>query len=220
MRTPLSNLPPGDRFFLAAGVVGVTALALWVVRSSSPWPLPDAADGPRTIELVEAGPSAPAAVESHARSSAASDLARPSNPRWIVPVRGVDPADLRDTFDDPRGGDRVHAAVDIHAPAGTEVLAATDGEILRLFESEFGGTTLYQLAADRRTVLYYAHLQGYAAGVASGMQVETGTVLGYVGDTGNAVPGDYHLHFAVWTVDDRTDFWTGDPVDPLPFLRR
>ena len=53
------------------------------------------------------------------------------------------------------------------ASAGTPVLAVSDGQIVKLFQSERGGTTIYQLSPDKKLVFYYAHLQGYADGVGS-----------------------------------------------------
>jgi len=63
----------------------------------------------------------------------------------IVPVAGVRPDQLIDTFDDARSEGRVHDAIDIPAAAETPVLAASSGKILKLFQSERGGTTIYQL---------------------------------------------------------------------------
>ena len=83
----------------------------------------------------------------------------------IIPVAGVRPDQLIDTYDDARSEGRLHDAIDIMAPAGTPVLAATSGKILRLFQSDKGGITIYQLNADEKTVYYYAHLQSYAAGL-------------------------------------------------------
>ena len=136
----------------------------------------------------------------------------------VIPVEGIRPNDLINTFDDARGQNREHDAIDIIAPRGTPVLAATDGRILRLFESERGGLTIYQLGLDERTVYYYAHLNGYAEGLAAEQRVRRGQVIGAVGDTGNAVPGNYHLHFAIWTVEDPAQFWDGTPVNPYPLL--
>src|SRR5690606_35547773 len=72
----------------------------------------------------------------------------------IVPVAGVTPDELVDTFAQIRGTGRRHEAIDIPGPRGTPVLAVTDGEILRLTEHDSGGITLYQLAPDRRTMFY------------------------------------------------------------------
>lgn len=136
----------------------------------------------------------------------------------IIPVAGIEPDDLIDTFEEARSQRRTHDAIDIIAPHRTPVLAAADGTIVRLFESEHGGTTIYQLAPDDRTVYYYAHLDGYAEGVRDGVFVQQGAVIGYVGDTGNAVPGNYHLHFAIWRTDDPKNFWDGESINPYPLL--
>jgi murein DD-endopeptidase MepM/ murein hydrolase activator NlpD len=109
----------------------------------------------------------------------------------IVPVAGVRPDQLLDTFDDARSEGRVHDAIDIPAAAETPVLAAADGKILKLFNSEKGGTTIYQLSANNELVFYYAHLARYADGLAEGNVVKQGEVIAYVGDTGNAGPGNY-----------------------------
>jgi murein DD-endopeptidase MepM/ murein hydrolase activator NlpD len=137
----------------------------------------------------------------------------------IIPVAGIQPENLIDTFADARSANRSHDAIDIIAPRRTPVLAAADGTIVRLFNSENGGITLYQLAPDNRTVYYYAHLDGYADGVRDSVFAKQGAVIGYVGDTGNAVPGNYHLHFAIWITDDPKNFWDGESINPYPLLR-
>ncbi len=138
----------------------------------------------------------------------------------IVPVAGVRPDHLQDTFADSRSAGRVHDAIDIPAPAGTPVLAAADGEILKLFQSERGGTTIYQLSADKKLVFYYAHLQGYADRLFEGKSVRQGEVIGYVGDSGNAGPGNYHLHFSIAVVADPKRYWEGVNINPFPLLHK
>jgi murein DD-endopeptidase MepM/ murein hydrolase activator NlpD len=138
----------------------------------------------------------------------------------IVPVAGVRPEQLIDTFKDARSEGRVHDAIDIPAPAGTPVLAAADGEIIKLFPSEKGGTTIYQLSMDKKLVFYYAHLQRYAEGIAVGNHVRQGDVIAYVGDTGNAGAGNYHLHFSISIVADPKRYWEGTNINPYPLLHR
>ena len=139
--------------------------------------------------------------------------------KLIIPVVGVRPDQLLDTFTDARSEGRVHDAIDIPAPAGTPVVAAADGEIIKLFQSERGGTTIYQLSTDRKLVFYYAHLQRYADGIAAGKFVKQGEVIGYVGDTGNAGAGNFHLHFSISVVPDPKRYWEGTNINPYPLLR-
>ena len=86
----------------------------------------------------------------------------------IIPVAGVKPEQLIDTFDDARSEGRVHDAIDIMAPAETPVIAAAEGKIIKLFQSERGGITIYQLNANQDLIFYYAHLSRYADGLAEG----------------------------------------------------
>jgi murein DD-endopeptidase MepM/ murein hydrolase activator NlpD len=140
--------------------------------------------------------------------------------KLIIPVAGVRPDQLLDTFSDARSEGRVHDAIDIPAPAGTPVLAAADGEIVKLFQSERGGTTVYQLSTDKKLVYYYAHLQRYANGLTVGKLVRQGEVIAYVGDTGNAGAGNYHLHFSIAAINDPKRYWEGTNINPYPLLRK
>lgn len=139
--------------------------------------------------------------------------------KLIVPVQGIKKENLRDTFSEARSEGRVHNALDIMAAGGSPVLAATDGEIVRFHDSNLGGITIYQLSTDKRLVLYYAHLQSRAENIKEGDVVKKGTIIGYVGDTGNAGAGNYHLHFAMWITDDPKRFWEGINVNPYQYLR-
>jgi peptidoglycan LD-endopeptidase LytH len=140
--------------------------------------------------------------------------------KLIIPVAGVKPDQLLDTFADARSEGRIHDAIDILAPAGTPVLAAADGEIAKLFPSERGGTTIYQLSSDKKLVFYYAHLQRYADGLVVGKFVKQGEVIAYVGDTGNAGAGNFHLHFSISVVADPKRYWEGTNINPYPLLRQ
>jgi len=137
----------------------------------------------------------------------------------IIPVAGVKPEQLVDTFDDARSEGRVHDAIDIPAAADTPVLAAADGKILKLFQSERGGTTVYQLSTDQKFIFYYAHLSHYADGLTEGQLVQQGQTIAYVGDTGNAGPGNYHLHFSIAIASDPKRYWEGTNINPYPLLQ-
>lgn len=148
-----------------------------------------------------------------------SPTAPTTSTQLLIPVAGVRPEELRDTFQEARSEGRVHDAIDIPAPRGTPVLAAADGRIVKLFQSERGGTTIYQLDPDNRTVYYYAHLERYADGLAEGHVARRGEVIAYVGDTGNAGAGNYHLHFSILIVSDPKRYWDGTNINPYPLLR-
>jgi murein DD-endopeptidase MepM/ murein hydrolase activator NlpD len=137
-----------------------------------------------------------------------------------VPVKGIRLDQLTDTFNAARGQGRSHDAIDIMAAEGTPVVAAADGVIARFFDSVPGGTTIYQFTTDRKYMLYYAHLQKRAEGIKPGDPVVRGQLLGYVGDTGNAGRGNFHLHFSVAVVRDPARYWEGDYLNPFPLLRR
>ena len=98
--------------------------------------------------------------------------------------------------------------------------AAAPGRVEKLFLSEAGGTTLYQRSPDRRLTFYYAHLAGYAPGIAEGQRVRAGQTLGYVGDSGNAGAGNYHLHFGISRTTPDERWYQGQAVDPYPLLAR
>jgi murein DD-endopeptidase MepM/ murein hydrolase activator NlpD len=138
----------------------------------------------------------------------------------IIPVAGVRPEQLIDTFTASRSEGRTHDAIDIVAPADTPVIAAADGQIQKLFQSERGGTTIYQLSADQKMIFYYAHLARYADGLTEGKQVRQGEVIAYVGDTGNAGAGNYHLHFSIAIVADPKRYWEGTNINPYPLLHK
>jgi len=136
-----------------------------------------------------------------------------------VPVAGVARSAIADSWEDPReNGLREHHGTDIMAPGGTLVTAAAPGTIEKLFQSAAGGTTLYVRSPDRRWVYYYAHLSGYAPGVQEGEAVKVGDPLGYVGDTGNAGAGNFHLHFGLAHAAPEQHWYQAQDVDPYPYL--
>ena len=175
---------------------------------------------------TEPAPSATEAVRSevvlrvHPLPSPKRHAAEPPPPppySLVIPVAGVRPQDLTDTFGDPRDSTRIHRAIDILAPTGTPVVAAVGGHVIRTHTSALGGLTVYQAGPDSAWVFYYAHLDRYADGLHPGMAVAQGDTLGYVGETGNApIP---HLHFAVWKARPGSKrLWGGRAVNPYPLL--
>lgn len=143
--------------------------------------------------------------------------AEPSTTGFVIPVRGVQADELRDSWNEARdGGARSHQGLDIAAARGTPVLATLAGRIEKLHQSDAGGVTVYIRSVD--TMAYYAHLAGYAQGIAEGQDVRAGQVIGFVGDSGNAGAGNFHLHFALARMGPDDRWWEGTPVNPYPLL--
>lgn len=209
-----------------------------VASANDPRAIPSIAEPTPQVAAPSATPSAVDTPESHpAQPASTAQGAQPSGPTpspqssppptvsplstsLIIPVAGVRPDQLQDTFTAARSEGRVHDAIDIPAPQGTPVLAAADGTIIKLFHSDRGGTTIYQLSPDNKTVYYYAHLDHYADGLTEGHFARQGEVIAYVGDTGNAGPGNYHLHFSISIVSDPKRYWDGVNINPYPLLHK
>ena len=137
----------------------------------------------------------------------------------VVPVLGVLRAELRDNWGDPRdGGTRVHHGTDIPAAKGTPVIAVAPGVVERLFTGTRGGLTVYQRSRDGGWIYYYAHLSGYAPGLHVGQRLGPGDPIGYVGDTGDAGAGNFHLHFGLSRMAAGAHWWEGQDIEPYPWL--
>jgi murein DD-endopeptidase MepM/ murein hydrolase activator NlpD len=107
---------------------------------------------------------------------------------WVCPVQGA--RSFSDTWGAPRSGGRRHQGTDIMSPRGTPVVAHVSGTV-RSSRSAAGGVSYYLTGADGVTY-FGAHLDR-SAGVTG--RVQQGTVLGWVGSSGNARGGSPHLHF-------------------------
>ena len=183
-----------------------------ITSSPSPYPIPYPSPSPSPT-ITESPTPLPTQLP--------SPFSQPSvsSSNLIIPVAGVRPEQLIDTFTAARSEGRVHDAIDIPAPHGTPVIAAADGTIVKLFQSDRGGTTIYQLSLDQKYFYYYAHLDRYADGLSEGQLVRQGATIAYVGDTGNAGAGNYHLHFSISIVGDPKRWWEGTNINPFPLLR-
>lgn len=99
-------------------------------------------------------------------------LARQTLPRQLdIPVQGVSPAQLRDTWGQARSQGRSHQGIDIKAPLGTPIRANTDGVVLRLSEGGAGGKAVW-LLGPAGSLHYYAHLRRFAGLQHYGLQAD------------------------------------------------
>jgi murein DD-endopeptidase MepM/ murein hydrolase activator NlpD len=128
----------------------------------------------------------------------------------VMPVEGVSPARIADTWHSRRDRNRKHEGQDIFAPKGTAVRSATDGVVVRVGPDRLGGNTVSVLGSGARDY-YYAHLDRYADRLHVGELVTAGEVIGYVGNTGNARGTPPHLHFGVYTAVGA--------INPMPLLK-
>jgi peptidoglycan LD-endopeptidase LytH len=129
-----------------------------------------------------------------------------------MPVVGIEPWDLTNSWGAARdGGRRKHRGIDIFAPKGTAVVAVTDGIISFIGEQPKGGQCIW-LTTESGASFYYAHLDRWAPGLYEGMEVRSGDLLGYVGNTGNAKYTPPHLHFGINENDEM--------VNPYPVLTK
>lgn len=217
--------------FLAGVLVGANLVYFLMARQATPTPVVPATqpatpgsalpDGSTPPTAPASGPPVLPATAGGATSAAptATAPAKPPNDALLLPVAGVAASQLTDTFNDARGGGtRVHEALDIMAPRGTPVLAAVDGKVEKLFDSDAGGLTIYQFDPTGTYCYYYAHLDAYAPGLREGQLLKRGDVIGTVGSTGNANPDGPHLHFAIFLLGPEKRWHEGTPVNPYPLF--
>lgn len=139
------------------------------------------------------------------------DLRSQDPPRALpVPVSGVAVARLQDNYGAPRSGGRSHEGIDIFAPRHTPVVSTTEGFVLAVRTNRLGGNVVW-VAGPAGWRHYYAHLEGWST-LEDGQWVEPGTILGYVGNSGNAAGTPPHLHYGIYTPNG--------VVNPFPLLER
>ncbi len=176
------------------------------------------ADTPQAPYRTSTGTVTYTPIPGPTERAAGAQGAAVSGPMLTVPVAGVRPEQVQDSFHAARSGGRVHEATDILAPRGTPVLSADDGLLVKIGQNRYGGNVLYATDTDGRFVYYYAHLDGFAPGLAAGQPLRRGMLLGFVGTTGNAPPQTPHLHFQLMLRPASGSLHGGQPVDARPFF--
>ena len=216
---PLLTLPLGCKVVIehAADSTRDTTVVLAAPQRSDSVPVAMPAPVPTTPRTSTANGDV---SDTSTAQTTASDLATLSA-ELMIPVPGVKASELRDTFNELRGGGtRKHEALDIMAPRGTPVLSASAGRVLKLHNSVDGGLMVYAADASNRFVLLYGHLDHYADGIRDGVPLRQGEIIGYVGSTGDAAEDAPHLHFAIAHPRDVKLWWTGTAIDPRPLLQQ
>ncbi len=125
-----------------------------------------------------------------------------------VALRNISP-----NFGDPRGGGtRTHEGEDIMGVKGTPIVSPTQAIVIKTGTGSTEGHYVYTANPGGETFVYM-HLDRIGEGVVAGATLETGSLIGYVGNTGNASGGAAHLHFEIHNSNR-------DPLDPFPRITK
>lgn len=158
---------------------------------------------PATLPLA---PTSPAALPRQPAPTAS--LVPTQGGRYVFPIHGT--SNFIDDYGFPRSSTGWHHGVDIFATAGTPVLAVADGTLDKVGVNRLGGNRLW-LIDGAGNEFYYAHLSAYAPATVTGARVSAGQVIGFVGNSGEALTTPPHLHFEVHPGG-------GDSINPYPYL--
>ena len=161
----------------------------------------------RAARVVET-PATPSSGGEPGATLTVPSVSLPEGSGHIFPVAG--PSHFSDDWLAPRPGGRYHEGIDLFAARGTQLVAVADGTLFRVGESSISGNRLWLRDRDG-TTFFYAHLSGFAPAAHEGASVARGTVLGYVGDTGDARGTSPHCHFEIHPGG-------GGPTRPYPIV--
>ena len=193
----VAGAPAGTKIMVA----DVSAVA---TRGASPSPEPSA------TATATATPKATATATPTPKPAAKkpSWRTRLMSTRFVFPVGGK--TDVGGDFGAFRADTHVHQGNDLFADFGTPVVAVADGTLANVGTLPISGNRLW-VYADSGDQFFYAHLSAFAPAAVNDRHVEKGTILGYIGNTGDAEPTPPHLHFEIHPNG-------GDAVDPRSFL--
>jgi murein DD-endopeptidase MepM/ murein hydrolase activator NlpD len=166
------------------------------VATATPTPTPKATAVPTATPTSTPKPHAPAYKK------------RLMGSQWVFPVAGK--TVIGGPFGAPRADTGFHEGNDLFAGFGTPVVAVADGTVENVGSLKISGNRLW-VYADTGDQFFYAHLSAFSPAAVDHAHVKAGTVLGYVGNTGDAEPTPPHLHFEIHPDG-------GKAVDPHPFL--
>ena len=175
-------------------VLALVVLAIAGVLGASA-PSPSSAAGGETLNASSSVGQPAAATRQATRLMI--DVNKP-----IFPMQTTPRCAILDNFGDPRSGGRSHEGTDMMATQNQEVYAVVDGTLSHQVvngtpDSTLSGNSWHLNAAASKTYYAFMHLDHFADGLVNGSFVHQGQIIGYVGDTGDPGPGNYHLHFEV-----------------------
>ena len=126
-----------------------------------------------------------------------------------IPVEGVRPHQLVNSWGSPRSEGRKHEGIDIFAPRGEPIRSTTSGIVVTLATRRRGGNVVRVLGPGGQWH-YYAHLERFSE-IRVGQVIVRGTIIGYVGDSGNAKGTPPHLHYGIY-------HFAGGAINPYSLL--
>lgn len=181
----------------------------WSTSGAGAAPLPGAATTSTTSTTAPAVAGTAAGAAAPARVAVVAAAAVPTKPAkrlgksgsLMFPMQTTPTCKILDNFGDARSGGRKHEGTDIGGDLGQEVYAVADGVLTKQYLDGTPDGVLsgngWRLTLPDKTYYFYAHLSAFADGLQQGDTVKQGQLIGYVGDTGDPLPGSYHLHFEV-----------------------
>ena len=141
-----------------------------------------------------------------------ADLDEDSVKKLRIPILlGVSPHHIIDSWGDARSNGRTHEGTDIIAPKGMYVVSPTEAVVIKTGYGENGGNYVYTANPGGETY-YYAHLDSIEEEITRGEVLKAGSLIGRVGNTGNAAGGPDHLHLGIYTKKG--------PINPFPRLTK
>jgi murein DD-endopeptidase MepM/ murein hydrolase activator NlpD len=209
-----AGLPAGTQ--IVVGYADAAANAPKAASSPQPQPEPPAPQPPALPKdpvspPPGAPPPAPPPIVQDPPANVQPQLTKKG---YVFPVYG--PASFSDDFRAGRATTGWHHGNDIFAPFGAPILAVTDGELLLVGWNTIGGNRLWLRDAEGNE-FYYAHLSAFSPLARNGARVRAGDVIGFVGNSGDALGTPPHLHFEIHPVGL---LWLGydGVVNPYPYL--
>ena len=116
----------------------------------------------------------------------------------IPVVLGVTMRDLNDTWGDARSGGRTHEGIDIFAVRGAIIATPTEAVVTKITNQGLGGVQVWTANPGNES-FYYAHLSSVFPKLEVGDILDSGDIIGFVGNTGNASGASPHLHLGIYT---------------------